>query len=121
MFSSLGVNIERRIRDNNQFTKFLVLLNNNWDHISALSVLEKEVRREASKLKDSSHCWHANNCKFHNIVIPPVKLQGEVSIASLPAIEESTNSRMSENMHSKLYLCLFNTIILLLYFKVLVP
>lgn len=56
MFSSLEVNIERRSRDNNQFAKFLVLLNNNWDHISALSVLEKEMRREASKLKDSFHC-----------------------------------------------------------------
>ena len=51
MFSSLGVNIERRRKDNNQFAKFLELLHNNWNDMPALSVLEDKMRREASKLK----------------------------------------------------------------------
>ena len=49
-FSSLGANIERGRKDNNQFTNFLAVLHDNWQHVPTLRELEEKMRAEACKL-----------------------------------------------------------------------
>ena len=44
MFSCLARNIERGRKDNNQFVNFLNMINNHWQCLPALSILEKKMR-----------------------------------------------------------------------------
>ena len=50
ILSSLGANIERGRKDNNQLTKFLAVLHDNWQHVPTFIKLEEKMRAEACKL-----------------------------------------------------------------------
>ena len=51
MFSCLGRNIERGRKDNNQFINFLNMINNCWQCLPALSILEKKMRANICEYK----------------------------------------------------------------------
>ena len=50
VLSSLGANIERGRKDNNQLIRFLAVLHDNLEHVPTLTILEEKMRREACKL-----------------------------------------------------------------------
>lgn len=50
ILSSLGANIERGRKDNDQLTKFLTVLHDKWQHVPTLIEVVVKMRRDACKL-----------------------------------------------------------------------